>query len=280
MGLGCVVLDFDGTFTNVDAEAVGFEAAFPRLVEDVLGEALGPRWSAALRAVKKAAPEEAWTFDGLGVAPADADPYIRASCAAQHLFDAGGYLKDAGLRGDVITSLYKHAYKHTSTAFRPEAKDVLEGLLARGVHVYVVTNAATDVAARKLDELGPKGRDRIHVLGDARKFLIGPPRSPDARLDAVPPTQKVKGLSRPIQLRRGAYVDALGRVWRETGVAPKDTLVCGDIYELDLALPAALGCSVHMVLRPTTHAYERTAITQLGGRAALSDGLKPLLNWL
>jgi hypothetical protein len=96
----------------------------------------------------------------------------------------------------------------------------------------------------------------------------------------VPPTQKVKGLSRPIQLRRGAYVDALGRVWRETGVAPKDTLVCGDIYELDLALPAALGCSVHMVLRPTTHAYERTAITQLGGRAALSDGLKPLLNWL
>lgn len=279
MGLGCVVLDFDGTFTNVDAEAAGFESAFPRLVEDILGEALGPRWGAAMRAVRAAAPEEGWMFDGMAVAPADADPYIRASCAAQRVFDAQGMLQDRGLRGDVITSIYKHAYKHTATAFRPEAKEVLEGLLRHGAHVYVVTNAATDVASRKLDELAPKGRDRIHVLGDARKFLVGPPRTPDARLDAVPATQAIKGLKRPVHLKRGAYMDALARVWRETGTGPGNTLVCGDIFELDLALPAALGCSVHLVLRPTTHAYERTAITALGSRAALSDGLKPLLNW-
>jgi hypothetical protein len=58
-------------------------------------------------------------------------------------------------------------------------------------------------------------------------------------------------------VRRGRYFDALVAVARELSVRPEEMLVCGDIFELDLALPFAMGAQVHLLLRATTPDYER-----------------------
>jgi hypothetical protein len=95
--------------------------------------------------------------------------------------------------------------------------------------------------------------------------MLAAPEKSDARFDRVPDTQHVDGLARPILLKRGRYFDVLRQLWDETGARPERTLVCGDIYELDLALPAALGACVHMVGRPSTPSYEREAVSRAGG---------------
>ena len=280
MSIDCVVLDLDGTFTQLADEAPAFQAAFPNLVADLLGEDLSAAWPEAERRVRELSPELGWTVEGHVVAPADADPYILASCAAQILFDRFLVLADPGLRSDVTTALYRRAYQHTGAAFRPEAKAVLEALLERVPHVRFVTNAAEDAAQRKLASLAPRGLEKLGLRGDARKFMIGPASAPDERFFRIEKTKQLPGLARPVLLERGRYFDALAAIWSETGSRPETTLVCGDIFELDLALPAELGAHVHFIRRERTYDYELDAIRALGRRGGASDTLTPLLDRL
>ena len=75
-------------------------------------------------------------------------------------------------------------------------------------------------------------------------------------------------------------MSALGKVWRgDAANGPRTTLVCGDIWELDLALPDALGCAVHLIERGapySTYAYELDAMTQ-ARRGSSSGDLNGLL---
>jgi hypothetical protein len=118
------------------------------------------------------------------------------------------------------------------------------------------------------------------VRGDAGKFVVAPASGADARFERVRSEIRVSGLTRPILPRRGRYFDALAAIWEETGARPESTLVCGDIFELDLALPAELGADVHLVRRPRTHRYEMDAVAALGKRGGVSDGLAALLGRL
>lgn len=279
MPFDLVVLDLDGTLTDLSREAPAFSAAFPVLLSDLLGRDLGDAWGEAVREVEARSPELPWVIEGHAAGPADADPYILASSAAHVVFDRFGVLaRDAGLRSDVITTVFRRAYLSTGAAFRPDAKRVLEALLARAPAVCVVTNAAAEVAARKLSSLGPEGMAKLKVRGDARKFSVGPAARGDDRFRALPREVRFPGLARPVLLQRGRYFDALSALWEETGAAPDRTLVCGDIFELDLALPAALGASVHLMRRPRTFAYEIDAVAALGARGGASDDLSALLD--
>lgn len=278
MSFDCVVLDFDGTLTDVSREALAFSAAFPEMMAELLGRDLGSIWADARETVRARSPELGWLIEGHAVGPADADPYVLASSAAHLVLDHFGvWTRDADRRGEMITAVFRRAYQRTVAAFRPEAKRVIEALLARVPSVHVVTNAAPEVAVRKLAELAPEGKERLRVRGDARKFAIGPASSPDPRFARVPRERRLRGLDRPVLLTRGPYFDALASIWAESGARPETTLVCGDIYELDLALPAELGASVHLVRRERTFAYEQEAVDALGARGAVSDGVEALL---
>lgn len=277
MPIRCVVLDLDGTLTDVSRESPPFSAAFPALVAELSGRDVAADWAEAERRVRDESPELAWIMDGFEVAPADADPYVRAACVAHLVLDRLGVLtRDPAERTDALTAIYQRAYRETPTVFRPEAKGVIEALLATGVAVHVVTNAATDVAADKLARLAPAGLERLGIAGDARKFHVGRGAHDDARWRAVPARVSLPGLARPVLVARGAYYDKLRAIWRETGAAPETTLVCGDIYEMDLALPAALGAEVHLVRRERTYAYELHAIAALGARGGVGEGLGDL----
>jgi len=278
MAIACVVLDFDGTFTDVAAESAPFLRHFRQGLAAALGEDLEAAWEEEVAALRAGADALGWDLGGRVVAPATADPYLTATCAAHRLMQRFGQGQDEARRSDVVQKLYREAYAHSATAFKPEAKEVLEALVATGLPVTVVTNAHTDLVEKKLDQLAPKGREKLKVSGDARKFLLDPPDAPDTRFTAVPETQTLDGvLRRPVYLRRGRYFEALKRVWETTGTTPEETLVAGDIYELDLALPAALGAHVQLVARDNVLPYELKAMELLGARGGVDRSLHGVL---
>jgi phosphoglycolate phosphatase-like HAD superfamily hydrolase len=249
MAIACVVLDFDGTFTDVAAEGAPFLLHFRQGLAKVLGRELEAAWEEEVAALRAGADALGWDLGGRVVAPATADPYLTATCAAHRLIQRFGLGGDEAARSEAVQRLYREAYAYSATAFKPEAKEVLEALLDAGLPVHVVTNAHTDLVEAKLNSLAPRGRERVRVFGDARKFLLEEAVPLDARFDAVPESLSVEGLPRPVYQRRGKYYDALRRIWKDTGTSPEQTLVAGDIFELDLALPAALGAHVQLVAR-------------------------------
>ncbi len=258
MSIECIVLDFDGTFTLVDREAVSFLHGFVADLGALVGPAVIARWDDTVARVKADPDRHGWEFEERIVAPSHADPYILATTVGQILLAESG-VDSRAARTKTLESLYQANYPKSSNVFRPDAREVVEAILRSAIPVFVVTNSQTQHVEAKLDRLAPRGRDQLVVRGAARKFALTAPETPDDTWARVPAELRVPGLSRPIFLGRGAYYDALRRIWEETGASPATTLVCGDIFELDLALPAQLGARVHLVARPDTPEYERRA---------------------
>ena len=273
---GLVILDFDGTFTDVEAEAGPFYEAYSKDVEAILGAGFEAEWEQAQATIAENPGLHGWLHDGRIVAPGDADPYLRATVIMNMIFDGRGLYTDLEERTAILQKLYFTNYPKADTVFRPEAKDVVEALLATDVPVWVVTNSATHDVQRKIDTLAPVGRERLHVLGNARKFIVTEPAMADPRFDAVPETVEVDDLARPIYPRRGHYFDVLQGIWKETGTDPGETLVAGDIFELDLMLPASLGAEVMLVTKSRTPTFEKTACAALE-RGSVTDNLRDVL---
>lgn len=274
-----VVLDFDGTFTDSEAEGAPFAAAYPQILAQLAG--LAPAeladWSVCLAQTAAESPEYGWVLGDLpAAAPADADPYIRCSMAAHKLLDRLGKLSDLAERGAILSAAYKQAYAHSAVVFRAGAREALDGLLARGIHVVVVTNSDTGHVAGKVDQLQLKHRERVQVYGNAMKFHTGDVEA----LAQLPQTWQLPGLQRPLYCRRDRYHERLQSLWEQTDTSPAQTLVAGDIFELDLLLPALLGARVHLMERANTYAYERAAVAAFGSRAASSQSLLDLLGRL
>ncbi len=161
MAIACVVLDFDGTFTDVAVEGAPFLLHFRQGLARVLGQDLEAAWEEEVAALRAGADALGWDLGGRVVAPATADPYLTATCAAHRLLQRFGLGADEAARSEAVQGLYREAYAYSATAFKPEAKEVLEALLATGLPVTVVTNAHTDLVEKKLTQLAAKGRERL-----------------------------------------------------------------------------------------------------------------------
>jgi len=273
----CIVLDFDGTFTDVEIEGAPFVRTYRAALSDLIGRDIGAEWDRAAAEVAAQPGRYGWVHGGKIVAPGNADPYVRCTTVAQLVCDREGRLLDPETRTAIVQAFYQLAYRHTVTAFRPDARETLARVAASGLPTYVVTNSSTQVVEHKLHELAPAGLERLQVIGDAQKYIIAEASDSDPRFAAVPEERRLAGLERAIFPRRGRYFDALARIWQETGATPADTLVCGDIYELDLAMPIELGLLVHLVTGPTTAPYERAAVSALGARGSSGDRISDVL---
>lgn len=280
MTIKLLVLDFDGTCTDIPAISDPFlDAYLARLVVDRWTDA--DEWRAALKAVWEASPDAGWTLSRTASAPAAADPYILAGEAMKHI---ARRRKTRPPEPDP----YVEAYNTAPAPFRPEFVEVLRAIDARGVAIRFVSNSSTTkVAARLADVLKnePELLAKIPVHGDAEKFVVCEPAFDDedigeelrAAFEALPAAGK-SVLRRPIYLRRASYLKVLAKVWNEAKVARHETIVCGDVFELDLALPAALGCATHLVERAEpygTYAYERALAADAG--TSVSADLNGLL---
>jgi phosphoglycolate phosphatase-like HAD superfamily hydrolase len=273
-----VVLDFDGTCTQVDRVYRGFLDAYLQELQ-AANPAAPPSaatWQAVLDRVTEASPKAGWTLAGApSTAPAAADPYILASEAAVLLkreHDERDERDAAPLKLPELA--YKNAYGRNPAPWRDEVAETLRALVDRELKVGFISNSSTTTIHGRLDELlgaGSALRKEIRVRGDAAKFKIqelpfatGPTARHVARFERVPAIDpdRASEIGRPIYLRRGSYFEALCKLWSdfgEDGYPIAETIFCGDIWELDLALPQALGASVHLIRRAapyTTYDYE------------------------
>jgi FMN phosphatase YigB (HAD superfamily) len=267
-----IVLDFDGTCTDVDAEGRDFLAAYKRDLAALLGaDDVEAAWAQHEAEVRADPARHGMRIGGRLVAP-PVDLYLFATTV--------GTLVAPDLDDAQTERLFKENYRHTTTAFRPFAREVVSALATCGAPLWVVTNSDPGRVAAKLDALAPEGRDAVRLHGDARKFLVTEPvrHAGSALFARVPERHAVSGWERPVFPRRGHYFDALAAIWEETGSSPAETLVIGDVFELDLVLPGLLGCRVHLASGPRTLDYERRGATDLGGTHA--DDLRAVLDLL
>ena len=79
----------------------------------------------------------------------------------------------------------------------------------------------------------------------------------------MPEFIKIQGLERKIYLRRKRYYDVLNQIWEQSSVKPEQCLIVGDVFELDLVLPAKLGCNIFLVTNSQTPDYEKQAVKDL-----------------
>ncbi len=259
-----LVLDFDGTMTDAEAEGVPFVAGYLEDLATLVGRAAD---DADLLAVVAAAQAEMATdpaahpflWMGRAVAPATVDPYLRMVPIAHRVLDRFGAIPSPIDRGRLLGGLlYRYNYARTlgHPVFRPGAGAALAGL--RGTDTFVVTNSDTHHVAGKIEALEAStpgaGWLAPRVRGSARKFDV------DDAWAEVPAELALPGLDRPVLLRRRTYHSALAAVLAQTGANFADLVVVGDIFELDLALPLALGARVGLMAGPHTPAYERAYV--------------------
>lgn len=251
-----LVLDFDGTVTDAEEEGKPFVAGYledlaaltERSLDDVL--VMAERFEVEVSADPD---NHGWKYGGVIVAPATVDPYLRIMPVARKIFDVCEVFMDPRDRNRLLDGiLYRYNYQKTGVAFRSGAHELLSALT--DTPTYVVTNSHTDPVRGKIRALA-KGSEldwlleRVH--GRARKYKI------DDSFTEVPRAIDVDGLSRPILLRRRAYHEVLTELLRSEGLEWSQLLVVGDIFELDLALPLAMGARVGLVVNRFTPEYEK-----------------------
>lgn len=271
-----LVLDFDGTMTDAEAEGRPFRDGYlddlcalvgrPAADPEVL--AIAEDVEAELARAPEAHP---FLWMGRAVAPATVDPYLRMVPIAHRILDRFGVMPNALDRGRLLGNvLYKYNYAKTlgHPVFRPGAGELLRAL--GGTQTWVVTNSDTHAVAGKIAALDREVPGvawlASRVRGHARKFDVEDDwHGADAELD-------VPGLTRPVLLRRHAYHTILRALLDGVGATFADLVVIGDIFELDLAMPLALGARVGLIASPRTPGYER-AFVAAHPRAQLIEDL-------
>ncbi|HKY35271.1 MAG TPA: HAD family hydrolase [Polyangiaceae bacterium] len=282
----CVILDFDGTLTDPNKERARFETLYRDALAGATVPAVVERWAAAARKV-----DEDPETNGLRVAggqltaPGDADVYIRCFGITQLLGVDLGLAPSLDALMPLAAAAYAQAYGQMSETwsrvmFREETEEFLDRLRERGLPVWLVTNAESLGVKRRLSVLADERWSFMNLRGLAQKFWLAPPRVASATFDALPSEQPLPRSGRPVKLKRGPYFEALRAVWDAVNVPPRDTLVVGDVYDLDLALPAALGARVHWIQNHAMRGTYDLALDALEGRGSSSKSLLNVLSQL
>jgi hypothetical protein len=290
-GLAHIVLDFDGTCTQIPPIFEKYlDLYFKGLNESGLN-VTPAEWRETQETVRKHSPKAGWTVAVCPSAPAAGDPYVLADEAARLILRRRRATTP-------VPPVHAQAYEAALAPWRDEARDTFSRLVEDGVQLHFVSNSSTAFISRRLRDLfgdNDPVAAKISVQSDAGKFRICELNWDDEaavsvearrRFQALPVAYGEKLLAeteRPIYLRRGAYFEAINRVVAGDFDALTNTVFCGDTWEMDLAMPYALGANVHLLDRAApfeTYRYERQALVTYGSRGKTSADLSGLLNWL
>src|SRR6516164_1595667 len=291
-GVAHIILDFDGTCTQIPPIFEAYLDLYRKGLSKSGLTVTPSEWRDAQEMVRQHSPKAGWTAAECPSAPAAADPYILADEAAKLIFRRRRAMTSVSL------TVHKQAYDAALAPWREEALDTFSRLLEHGVQLHLVSNSGTDFITGRLrdlfDDKNPL-RAKISVQSDAGKFRICELNWDDQdalsaearrRFQALPVAYGETPLTeteRPIYLRRGAYFEAINRALACDLDALTNTVFCGDIWEMDLAMPYALGANVHLLDRAApfeTYRYERQALVAYGDRGKTSADLSGLLDWL
>lgn len=266
-----IIFDFDGTLTDAEIEGTPFKTGYLEDLSVLTGWSYDRVQSAATDFEEEVAkqPERfGWMFKGQIVAPATVDPYLRMMPVARHILDQAEVLTIPQDRERVLDGLlYKYNYQKTITAFRDQACETLSSLIDFGYlggqagEMFVVTNSHTEAVRAKVKELEEQRIDQQftstslsplveRVFGRAQKYIVDP------SFDLVSESLSLPNLNRPVLLRRKHYFEVLDDLRKTANVSWSQVWVFGDIFELDLSLPIALGATVGVMANQFTPQWE------------------------
>src|SRR5437763_2920200 len=291
-GLAHIVLDFDGTCTQIPPIFEAYLDYYRRGLNEAGLNVTTSEWRDAQAMVRQHSPKAGWTVAGCPSAPAAGDPYVLADEAARLI------LRRRDARTPVPPTVHAQAYDAALAPWREEARDTFSRLVADGVHLHFVSNSSTTFISRRLRDLFGDGHPmtaKISVQSDAGKFRICELNWDDPEAVSVEAKRRFQSLpvaygdklltetERPVYLRRRAYFEAINRVLAGDLDELTQTVFCGDTWEMDLAMPYALGAKVHLLDRAApfeAYCYERQAVAAYGDRGKTSAHLSGLLDWL
>jgi phosphoglycolate phosphatase-like HAD superfamily hydrolase len=283
-----VIFDYDGTCTDVPAVTENFFRSYlTSLNQRFLGQSAidAAAWRGFLSRVRAASPDAGWTIKTTPAAPGAADPYIQAFEAARLVG------RQTGKGDEIPREVFDEADGANPAPLRPELADILRFVHDRGARVTFISNSQQAKIQPRLEPLfGGALPDWLKIQPGGSKYTIGEPLigatlpSPAflARFLSLPGAVAPRGLGRPAYLRRPGYVTAISQALGGDVDALARTVFCGDIWEMDLAMPFHLGANIHLVTRATpfeTYPYERDEITRAGDRGRTSDDLNGLRDW-
>jgi hypothetical protein len=286
-----LILDFDGTCTQIPVAYKNFLESYRQGVNSNLTAAqqISPQlWEEGMREVITHSPAAGWTLGTTPAAPAAADPYILSFEATRYLFRT----QSPKITTTIPASVFVNAYAANPAPWRPETLTVMKALLARNIAIHIVSNSNPLTITQRLQDLwgGAPVPPPVPVHGNAAKSninepdwdtLVGVPRELTDNFDKVPVTQHGPHIGRPLYLRRGNFFNVIATIFGKNPGRLATSLFCGDVWELDLALPAAMGANIHLIERAEpfhTYDYERQLTLKAEGR--ISDDLTGLLQWI
>src|SRR5688572_4720899 len=224
-----LVLDFDGTMTDAEAEGRPFRDGYLEdlcaLVGRAPGDAEVTAIAEAVEAELASAPaSHPFLWMDRAVAPATVDPYLRMVPIAHRILDRFGIMPSAVERGRLLGNvLYKYNYAKTlgHPVFRSGAGETLRAL--GGSEAWIVTNSDTHAVASKVAMLDRNVSGvawlTSRVRGHARKFDV------DDTWTGADAELVLDGLSRPVLLRRRHYFEILDAILRAAGATFADLVV-------------------------------------------------------
>ena len=264
-----VVLDFDGTLTDVDQEAGSAVDGWRVDIGNELGlstSEIERKWSEAQARIEAEPAKYGWLMGSRVVAPAYADPLVMARTISDLLFDEAGAYMNRPEREDILQNRFFNGnYGKMGTVFKEGANDFLRGLRDKFA-VCIVTNSGTSGVEKKVAQL-PTDHSAIPIHGDAKKYVL------DLSWKDVPESVEREGYGRSLFLQRQKYGAVLSDLMATRGLRPEQVTVVGDIYELDLLLPEYQGMNIVLTPRTSTPVFEISAVrTSPQGYAVKSLG--------
>ncbi|MCR4327638.1 MAG: hypothetical protein NUV46_03595 [Nanoarchaeota archaeon] len=250
-----LMLDFDGTLTDIEEETKEFQEIYPILFLEKFGLKKS-KYLPIFNEIKeelKSDEKKGFILNGQDVLPVSSDPYILTQATSQEMIKREKLLVEdetktiIGLFGETLKKIPKQNAHYREG--KEKTKEFLDKTM-RKYNLVFVTNSQRGKVEHYLKELGSDYFCNISVIGNAKKLFVNP------NFDEVPESFTPPNFKREVLLRRDNYYGILK--FLSLGIfSNKNTKVIGDIYELDLALPDYLGYDVIQMENGYSKKHER-----------------------
>lgn len=288
-------LDFDGTVTDVEREAIPFVESYKKEVSEFLGlskKVFEPVWQTIIAEIQTSPEKFGWIapHSKYIVAPATADPLLLTRVATEQflyrLREAPDKIaleptpsllaklpKNADERHALLDAFFSRHYEKTDTCFREDVVPFFKEV-ASFSRVTIISNSSTTRMEKKLALLKEKYPDlpKMAIVGGAEKYIL----DLNWHLNGMPTTLDCSPeLKRPVHTQRKQYYDTL----KKSGLLEGNGgVVGGDVWELDLMLPQLLGLKIAFLTRDRTPEHEKKIVIKEAakGHAKIANNLLEL----
>lgn len=243
-----IIFDFDGTLTDIEKSTKDWQEKYPKVCAEMLGANYSDmqRRYFEIKDSLRTQPYKGFVIAGHDSLPASADPYIKSQAAMIDLIEENKNTKFSSPK-DVtkflIDSFSKTNKISTSKIFFREGVEDFLNKVKENYKTFIVTNSDDKKVTEALQSIA---QGDIEVYGNAKKLFV----------DSAEISCNFPGFPRTTLMDRKKYTEILKEI-KNKGIAPEKSIVVGDTFELDLAIPSFLGYNIIQIDNGSTPKHEK-----------------------